>query len=214
MRATVPSDVLAAPLHGRAIDAPEAAVYSRGPPLPDLGARLRRLRRIRGLKQDAIAALAGVAQTTISRWEHGEIEPRPDLAERLLATLGGRIGIWEDRPLRRLIETSPLAVHLVTDADHRLLAASARREQEWGQRSDGLAGQSLWRFATDAIRAAEAGLRQTRWWDDDAMPQVVELRTGEGRSGLSIRDGMMVWERLYLADATPVRLCTTTAYLA
>ena len=46
------------------------------------------------------------------------------------------------------------------------------------------------------------------------MPQVVELRTGEGRSGLSIRDGMMVWERLYLADATPVRLCTTTAYLA
>jgi len=24
----------------------------------------------------------------------------------------------------------------------------------------------------------------------------------------------MLWERLYLADATPVRLCTTIAYVA
>lgn len=211
MRAMAPGNFPAEPPSGRADGAAEAVVRC-WPPFPHLGARLRRLRRTRGLKQDAIAAMAGVAQTTVSRWEHGEIEPRPDLAEQLLTILGGRTGIWKDGPLRRLIETSPLPVHLVVDTDHRLLVASPPREQEWGQRSDGLAGQSLWRFATDTIRAAEAGLRESGWWDD-AMPQTVRLRTGEGRAGLSIRDGWMVWERFYLADATPVRLCTTIAYL-
>lgn len=188
----------------------EAAICDWSP-LPHLGVRLGRLRRIRGLKQDAVAALAGVTQTTVSRWEHGVIEPQPDLAGRLLAILGGSTGTWGDGPLRRLVETSPLAVHLVVDADHRLLAASPLREQEWGQQGGALAGQSLWPFATDAIRAAEAGLHEAGWWGD-TMPQVVELRTGEGRAGLPIRDGVMLWERLYLADATPVRLCTTIAY--
>ena len=173
---------------------------------------MRRLRRIRGIKQDALAALAGVTQTTVSRWEHGVIEPRPDLAQRLLTVLGGSAGTWGDGPLRRLVETSPLPVHLVMDADHRLLAASPLREQEWRQRSGSLGGQSLWPFATEAIRAAEAGLDETGWWSD-AIPQAVELRTGEGRAGLPIRDGLMLWERLYLADATPVRLCTTIAYV-
>ena len=156
--------------------------------------------------------MAGVTQTTVSRWEHGVIDPQPDLAQRLVAMLGGTAGGWGDGPLRRLVETSPLPVHLVVDTDHRLLAASPLREQEWARHSSSLGGQSLWPFATDAIRAAEAGLREAGWWDD-AGPQVIELRTGEGRAGLPIRDGVMLWERLYLADATPVRLCTTIAYV-
>ena len=201
-----PHPIKAGPMTSIATD----AAVSHGP-LPHLGARLRRLRRIRGLKQDAVAALAGVTQTTVSRWEHGEMEPRCDLAQQLLVTLGGCASAWGDGPLRRLVETSPLAVHLVVDADHRLLAASPRREQEWGRHSGALVGHSLWRFATDAIRAAEAGLREAGWWGD-AIPQALEFRTGEGRAGLPIRDGLMVWERFYLADATPVRLCTTITY--
>jgi len=70
-----------------------------------------------------------------------------------------------DGPLRRLIETSPLPVHLVTDTDHRSLAASPAREHEWGQTAAGLLGQTLWRFAPKGIQAAEQSLDQHGWWE-------------------------------------------------
>jgi transcriptional regulator with XRE-family HTH domain len=180
-------------------------------PLPHLGARLRRLRRIRGLKQSVVAEFAGVAQTTASRWERGEIDPEPELARRLLTMLAGSTCNLDDGPLRRLIETSPLSVHLVTDADHRLLAASPSREREWCRSSTSLLGQSLWRYATEGIQAAEARLHSQGWWQDP-NPSVVKVQTGAGRAGLTINAGLMLWELLYLTDGTPVRLCSTIAY--
>ncbi len=126
--------------------------------LPHLGPRLRRLRRLQGLKQGALAEWVGVTQATVSRWERGELAPRPELAAALLARLTERASRRSDAPLRRLVETSPLAVHLVEDAGHVLLAASRLREREWGRTAAGLIGCSLWRYATEGIRAAEAGL--------------------------------------------------------
>jgi len=180
--------------------------------LPHLGPRLRRLRRIRGLKQSVVAELAGVAQPTVSRWERGEIDPGPELACRLLTVLTGNVCQPDDSPLRRLVETSPLPVHLVADADHRLLAASPSRQREWGRDSASLLGQSLWRFATEGIQAAEASLDGLGWWHD-RIPGAIQVHTGRGNAGLSIRPGLMLWERLYLGDGTPVRLCSTVAYV-
>ena len=176
--------------------------------LPHFGSRLRRLRRLRGLKQDVVAEVAGVTQPTVSRWENGDLEPEAALADKLLAKLAGDASQPGDGPLRRLIETSTLPVHLVGDTDHRLLAASRSREHEWGRAAVDLLGQPLWRYATQAIQAAEAALDEAGWWHEVA-PAAVEVRTGAGDAGLRIMPGVMLWERLYLVDGTPVRLCTT-----
>ena len=131
--------------------------------LPHLGPRLRRLRRLQGLKQGILAEWAGVTQATVSRWEAGELEVQPALAGKLLVQLMARNNGRADAPLRRLVETSPLPVHLIADADHRLLAASPPREREWGQAAAGLIGCSLWRYATEGIQAAETALHPLGW---------------------------------------------------
>ena len=179
--------------------------------LPHLGPRLRRLRRLQGLKQGILAEWAGVTQATVSRWEAGELEVQPALADKLLVQLMARNNGRADAPLRRLVETSPLPVHLIADADHRLLAASPPREREWGQAAAGLIGCSLWRYATEGIQAAETALHPLGWWQDP-LPAPVEVHTGSGNAGLEIKAGLMLWERLYLGDGTPVRLCTTLAF--
>jgi transcriptional regulator with XRE-family HTH domain len=185
-----------------------AAVVSR---LPHLGPRLRRLRHLQGLKQSVLAEWAGVTQATVSRWEAGQLELQPEHAEKLLDQLLARTDGRADAPLRRLIETSPLSVHLIADADHRLLAASPPREREWRQTAASLMGCSLWRYATEGIQAAEAALHPHGWWQDP-LPAPVEVHTGSGNTGLEIKAGLMLWERLYLGDGTPVRLCTTLAF--
>ena len=176
--------------------------------MPHLGLRLRRLRRLYGLKQGVFAEWAGVAQANVSRWESGGLEPPPSLAGKLLARLAGRAPRQADAPLRRLVTTSSVPVHLIHDADHRLLAASVPREREWGQTAASLIGCPLWHYATEGIQAAEYALDALGWWQD-AMPGPVKLHTGTGDAGLAIKAGLMLWERLYLPDGTPVRLCTT-----
>jgi len=116
-----------------------------------------------------------------------------------------------DGPLRRLIETSPLPVHLVTDTDHRSLAASPAREHEWGQTAAGLLGQTLWRFAARRHPGSRAIAGPARLVGGH-LPQPVELWTGARNAGLRIRCQMMTWERVYLADGTPARLCLTSAF--
>ena len=153
-----------------------------------------------------------MTQATVSRWEAGEIEVQPALADKLLAQLMARNNGRANAPLRRLVETSPLPVHLIADADHRLLAASPPREREWGQTAANLIGCSLWRYATEGIQAAEMALHPLGWWQDP-LSAPVEVRTGRGNAGLEIKAGLMPWERLYLGDGTPVRLCTTLAFV-
>lgn len=175
--------------------------------LPSLGARLRRVRRARNLKQAHVAAIAGVRQSTVSRWEAGTLEPPKVLADRLLHALQPASGA--DSALRRLVEASRLPVHLISDADHRLLAASAARWREWGPGARRCVGESLWRFATDDIVAAEGSLSAVGWWDLH-LPQPVEVVTrAGGEPPLRIGAGPMLWERVWLEDGTPARLCTS-----
>jgi transcriptional regulator with XRE-family HTH domain len=176
--------------------------------LPAFGRRLRRLRRLRGLKQGVVADLAGVTQTTVTRWERGEIRPQPQVARRLLQKLSGPFDGIADSALKRLVETTSLAAHLVADADHALLAASPSREREWRTTVSHLGRRSLWRYATDAICAAEQSLGSRGWWDDP-VPAPVEVLTEAGDRGLPIVSGRLLWERVYLADGTPARLCTS-----
>lgn len=95
--------------------------------LPHLGPCLRRLQGLQGI----LAEWAGVTQATVSRWERGALALRPELAGALLARLTERASRRSNAPLRRLVETSLLAVHLVEDAGHVLLAAPWLREREW-----------------------------------------------------------------------------------
>lgn len=173
---------------------------------PSFGARLRRLRRVRGWKQSHIAELARVCQATVSRWEAGSLEPDPELATLLLETLVGKAHC--DTALRRLVENSWAPVHLITDADHRLLAASPSREKEWQATAASWLGRSMWSCATDAIIAAEEGLEEDGWWEN-TVPTPVTLETGPGQRMLRIVAGLMIWERVWLADGIPARLCTS-----
>jgi transcriptional regulator with XRE-family HTH domain len=174
-------------------------------PLPDFPLRLRRLRRARGFKQAYVAALLGIDQSTVSRWEAGTLAPDADLMERALQVLGSVPA--DDCALRRLVRSSSVACHLVTDADHRLLAVSEPRQREWERPAAELMGTSLWRFATPEIAAAEAELDALQWWDL-AAPSPVVLHTREAwTDGLHILEGDMVWERVWLASGEPARLC-------
>lgn len=174
--------------------------------LPAFHLRLRRLRRSRGLKQAYVAALLGVDQSTVSRWESGALVPEQDLLERSLRLIAGVPP--DDCALRRLVRSSSVPCHLVTDADHRLLAVSLPRQQEWVRSAAELMGTSLWRFATPEIAAAEARLDALQWWHL-AAPAPVVVHTSEAwNDGLHILAGDMVWERVWLSSGEPARLCT------
>ncbi|HKX39560.1 MAG TPA: helix-turn-helix transcriptional regulator [Burkholderiaceae bacterium] len=173
--------------------------------LPAFHLRLRRLRRARGLKQAYVAALLEVDQSTVSRWESGALVPEPEVAQRALRSLAAAPS--DDYALRRLVCTSNEPCHLVTDVDHRLLAVSRPRECDWKRPAGDLMGTSLWRFATPEIVEAEERLVDLRWWELAAPPPVV-LHTREGcTDGLHILAGDMVWERVWLANGEPARLC-------
>lgn len=173
-------------------------------PLPDFGRRLKRLRRALGMKQAVLAGMAGVDQTTVSRWEAGRILPTEPVQRQVLRMVGSSGA--GDAALRRLVEGSADCLHLVEDASHVCLAYSGGRAREWQVSQRQMLGQSLWRFATDEIREAEAGLDPAGWWDS-ALPEPRRFMTsGAHHDEIRIHEGLIVWERMYLADGTPVRL--------
>jgi transcriptional regulator with XRE-family HTH domain len=176
--------------------------------LPEFARRLRAVRRARGMKQSHVADLASVCQSTVCRWERGVIEPEASLADQVLRALCRAPP--EDSAVRRLIENCRLPVHLVTDADHRLLAASPSRLAEWGVSSGQLMGQSLWRFATPEIVEAESSLGRLGWWEEWVPAPVQVCTRAGGTEELRIAAGLMVWERLWLSDGTAARLCTSS----
>ena len=174
---------------------------------------LRRWRRLRGIKQSHAAELLGITQATLSRWELGR-HPISHAAQRKLARLlAAPLDSSADAGLRRLVESSILPIHLVCDLSHRLLAASPSRVASWTVDVAELRGHSLWRFATDEIRAAESGLGELGWYED--VVSAVKFENGANNSTLvPIEPGLLVWERLQLSDGTLARLVTSLPILS
>ncbi|MEM8553343.1 MAG: helix-turn-helix transcriptional regulator [Pseudomonadota bacterium] len=175
--------------------------------LPAFGKRLQRQRRVMGVKQSALAEMVGVTQTTVSRWESAAIVPDGAVQQRVFQMLSGmRV---HDGALQRLVEQSRASVHLIDDVSHVCLAYSTPRATEWRIGPRSLVGVSLWQFATDEIREAEAGLQDQGWWDALAPDPVKFNKCCDAHADIRIPAGDTLWERLYLADGTPVRLVSS-----
>lgn len=181
-------------------------------PSRHLGARLRRFRRIRGLKQGHVAETLGVSQGLVSRWETGGHVPSPETCRQIRCLIAVAPDSSSDHALRRLVEAANVPVHLICDATHRLLAASSAREREWGASAGAFVGSSLWRFATDDIVMAEDRLGDHGWFDR-AVPARISVPTeGNGSNEMRILSSTLEWEQIGLADGRVGRLVTTVAF--
>ncbi|MBA2401536.1 MAG: helix-turn-helix transcriptional regulator [Bradyrhizobium sp.] len=173
-----------------------------------LALTLRLACRLRGMKQAHAAELLGVTQPTVSRIERGELKPAGILRSRLLDLVSAHIHPARDAALRRLIENSASPVHLVCDLTHRLLAASGPREREWRCAATELRGQPPWRYASEAIRTAEARLPSLGWGERDGTHALTFTTGANGLDELRIAPGVLIWERILLSDGSPARLVT------
>jgi transcriptional regulator with XRE-family HTH domain len=173
-----------------------------------LGRLLRGWRALRRIKQGHAAVLLGVSQPTVSRWENGVLAPTPDQEARLRALLAARPDGAADRELIRLVSASCQAVHLVCDLTHRLLAVSGPRAREWRVGEGELLGVSLWRYASDDIRAAEAWLGELGWFAPAAPAVTVTTNANRSRE-VPIRPGRCEWVRFPLSDGSFARLVRT-----
>lgn len=176
------------------------------PPFPSFAQRLRGLRRTKGLKQSALAHDLCVAQTTVSRWEAGQQTPSAEMQQRALGILAN--ARTDDTALRRLVESAGNYVHLVEEATHVCLAYSRLRAGDWRTSQQALLGVSLWQFATDEIRQAEAELVDSNWWSERVPTPKSFVTSRQVHDQITISAGGILWERLYLSDGTPVRLVT------
>ena len=174
-----------------------------------VGRALRRFRLLNGIKQSHAAELLGVSQGNISRWESGTHEPGEAHRARITELIAAHASNDSDGALKRLVSQSHLPVHLVCDATHRLLAASTPRLSSWNLRdAEPFLGQSLWRFASPEIAAAEERLKDIGWYERPF--QRFEFTTGtNGDLEIPVRPSRMEWETIPLADGRIGRLTTT-----
>ena len=150
----------------------------------------------------------GITQATLSRWERGHHRLTEEAERKLARLLRARLDSAGDSGLRRLIENSTQQVHLICYLSHRLLAASPPRVVGWTVDLAEIRGRSLWRFATDEIRAAESRLGELGWYDD-VVAQVKFDNGANDSAVVPIESGLLVWERLHLSDGTLARLVTS-----
>jgi DNA-binding XRE family transcriptional regulator len=76
-------------VQGRKVATPVSPPHVDGPAQYEtLGARLERLRKVRGLSKTALAHRLGVTPTSICYWEQGRSRPRPALLSAVAEILG------------------------------------------------------------------------------------------------------------------------------
>jgi transcriptional regulator with XRE-family HTH domain len=173
--------------------------------MDDLGLSLRRVRRLRGMKQSHAAELLGVSQATVSRWENGAQAPAGDALtalERLLAE-----PVAADAALRRLVEGAAGPVHLICDATHVLLAASPARAAGWRASVADLFGRTLRPFASPEIADTERKLEALKW----PLAAICFWTGANADPDVPIRPGLTLWEPIRLADGRLARLVSTVA---
>ncbi|AUG54900.1 helix-turn-helix domain-containing protein [Thalassospira marina] len=171
------------------------------------GQKLRHWRRTADIKQQRLADILGVTQATVSRWEKGVQSPAPFQQKLLCDMMTRNRNFRLDHALKRLVTQSSERVHLIEDRSHRLLCSSKPRQREWQRDDIGLLGQSLWRYATVEIAAAEKNLHHIGWHDDQADHVMFANSAREG-APMRIIDRYILWERFYLSDGRAVRLTT------
>lgn len=175
------------------------------------GRALRRMRALRGLKQSAVAAMLGVDQTTISRWERGIGHPDGREAAALERLIAAPVHAGADRALKRLVSNAREPMHLICDLTHRLLTASPARTAEWSSPLADHLGERLLRYASVEICAAEARLPDQGWYEPVA-PRLVFFTGANADENLRIQPSWMSWERLRLEDGSLARLVTTVSW--
>ena len=173
-----------------------------------IGLALRRFRRLNGIKQSHVAELFAVSQGSVSRWESGAHEPDAPHREKIATFIAAHTADDSDRALKRLVETSTQAVHLICDATHILLAASKARAALWDDDAQSYIGTSLWRFASPEIIATEEGLGDAGWFDRPF--QSLHFHSGSnGSREIPVAPSRICWETIPLSGGRTGRLTTT-----
>lgn len=179
--------------------------------MPDtrhIGRSLRTWRSLRRLKQDAVANMLGVSQTTVSRWEGGQAAPSLHEQQGLRALMTARLDSAADFALGRMVRGASTPMHLVCDFSHRLLALSPSRERACHVPGAQLMGSALWRYATPQIIEHEARLNDLGWYEPG--PDAIEFDTeASGDQAMPITRSRMRWVRMQLSDGSFVRLTET-----
>ncbi|GAA0783328.1 XRE family transcriptional regulator [Roseibium denhamense] len=171
----------------------------------NIGPSLRRWRLMNRIKQDALASDLHVSQAKISRWETGQSIPSAKEATRIAKLLHARPETAADRALADLVRQSTLAVHLVCDQTHALLAASRVRLSEWHAPENELIGKPLWRFASEGIRANELRLAEHGWFEPASQDVVFETERAEFAE-MTIPESRIRISRMPLSDGSFARL--------
>lgn len=174
----------------------------------EIGCSLRAWRVVRRLKQSHIAELLNVSQVQVSRWETGTQTPNPNEQSTITDLLAAGLDSAADRELGRLVRQSSLAVHLICDFTHKLLASSPARDREFRVDASELYGISLWPYASEDIEAAECMLAERGWFE--FSPPTIEVSTRAHDSCvMNIPESRFRWTRFRLSDGSFVRLVET-----
>ena len=171
----------------------------------NIGPPLRRWRVLNRIKQQALAAELGVSQAKVSRWENGRSLPEGRDLQRISTLLGAKPNTAADGALLMLVEQSSVAVHLVCDITHRLLAVSPARALDWHVPVSELMNRPLWRFASGGIQRAEMKLADNGWYEPSGPDIVFETERADFPE-LTIPESRVRISRLPLSDGRFVRL--------
>ena len=172
------------------------------------GTGIRRMRRLRTMKQQHLAELLGVNQATVSRWERDQLALSPEQAIELERIFASPQHAAADAALKRLVEDSIRPVHLICDGTHRLLSASWPRQAEWRAPLGAFLGRSLFSYASAEIAAAERSLEERGWHEGKLLSLTFETGANDNAL-LPIAAGRVTWERITLSDGSAGRLVTT-----